>query len=136
MKKAFTLPSVVALLAALCSSAQNSKQSAAPIAQTGQTGQPKPSFHEESYQDRVAHAIAGMLIIHTTDMRLCEIDAHHEHKVEFGFGILGMLSDKTYLSLVRENVLTGQWTTTKLRVHLDGSILFLESISQDLDSSH
>jgi Ca-activated chloride channel homolog len=44
MKKAFTLPSVVALLvsAALCSSAQNGMQSAAPIAQTGQSGQPKP----------------------------------------------------------------------------------------------
>jgi hypothetical protein len=98
--------------------------------------QPNPSFHEESYQDRVAHAMAGMLIIHTTDMGLCEIDANLEHKVEFGFGILGMLSDKTYLSLVRENVLTGQWTTTKLRAHLDESILFLKGISQDLDSSH
>jgi hypothetical protein len=42
----------------------------------------------------------------------------------------------TYLSLVRENVLTGQWTTTRLRLHLDGCILFLKSISQDLDSSH
>lgn len=96
---------------------------------------PNPSFHEETYQDRVAHAMAGMLIIHTTDMRLCELDAHLEHKVEFGFGILGMLSDKTYILLVRENVSTGQWTTTKLRVHLDGRILFLKSISQDLDSS-
>ena len=96
---------------------------------------PNTSFHEETYQDRVAHAMAGMLIIHTTDMRLCELDAHLEHKVEFGFGILGMLSDKTYIFLVRENVSTGQWTTTKLRVHLDGRILFLKSISQDLDSS-
>lgn len=97
--------------------------------------QPNPSFHEESYQDRVVHAMAGMLIIHTKDMRLCELDAHLEHKVEFGFGILGMLSDKTYLSLVRENVSTGQWTTTKLSVHLDGSILLLKSISRDLDSA-
>jgi hypothetical protein len=63
------------------------------------------------------------------------LDAHLEHKVEFGFGILGMLSEKTYLSHVRENVSTGQWTTTKLRVHLDGNILLLKSIFRDLESS-
>ena len=96
---------------------------------------PNPSFHEESYQDRVVHAMAGVLIIHKPDMRLCELDAHLEHKVEFGFGILGTLSDRTYLSLAREEVSTGQWTTTKLRVHLDGSILLLKSISRDVDSS-
>lgn len=79
--------------------------------------------------------MVGMLIIHKTDMRLCELDAHLEHKVEFGFGLLGLLSDKTYLSLARDEVSTGQWTTTKLRVHLDGSILLLKSISRDVDSS-
>lgn len=96
---------------------------------------PNPSFHEESYQDRVVHAMAGMLIVHTTDMRLCNLDAHLEHKVEFGFGILGVLSDKTYLSLARNEVSSGQWTTTRIRVHLDGSILLLKSISRDVDSS-
>jgi len=70
------------------------------------------------------------LIIHTTDMRLCELDAHLDHKVEFGFGILGVLRDKTYLSIAREEVLNGQWTTTKIRVHLDGSILLLKRISR------
>ena len=97
--------------------------------------QPNPSFHERSYQDRVVHAMTGVLIVHTPDMRLCEIDAHLRHRVEFGFGILGLLSDKTCLTLVREEVATGQWTITKLRVHLDGSILLLKSISRDVDST-
>jgi hypothetical protein len=96
--------------------------------------QPNPSFREENYQDRVVHAMAGVLIIHEPDMRLCELEAHLEHKVEFGFGILGVLRDKTSLSLARGEVSAGQWTTTKLRVHLDGSILLLKSISSDLDS--
>jgi len=97
--------------------------------------QPNPSFHEETYQDRVVHAMAGVLIIHTPDMRICELDAHLVHKVEFGFGILGVLREKTYLTLSRGEVLTGQWTTTKIRVHLDGSILFLKTISRDVDSA-
>ncbi len=97
--------------------------------------QPNPSFHEKSYQDRVVHAMSGMLLIHTTDMRLCELDAQLQHKVEFGYGILGQLSDKTHFFLAREEVSPAQWTTTKIRVHLDGSILLLKSISRDVDAS-
>jgi len=96
--------------------------------------EPNPLFHEESYQDRMVHAMAGVLIIHMPDMRLCELDAHLEHKVEFGFGILGVLRE-TNLSLVRGEVSAGEWTTTKIHVHLDGSILLLKSISKDVDSS-
>jgi hypothetical protein len=96
---------------------------------------PNPAFKEQSYQDRVVHAMAGELVIHTPDMRLSKLDAHLQHKVEFGFGILGVLSDKTRLSLSREPVSPGQWTTTKIRFHLDGSILLLKSISRDVDSS-
>jgi hypothetical protein len=97
--------------------------------------QPNPSFHEESYQDRVIHAMSGEILIYKTDMRLCELDGHLEHRVEFGFGILGELSDKTHIFLVRKEVSPGQWTTTKIGVHLDGRILLLKSFSRDLDSS-
>jgi hypothetical protein len=97
--------------------------------------QPNPAFQERSYQDRVVHAMSGTLLIHTPDMRLCELDAHLEHRVEFGYGILGKLSDKTHFFLAREEVAPAQWATTKIRVHLDGSILLLKSISRDLDAS-
>ena len=96
--------------------------------------QPNPSFREENYRDRVVHAMPSVLIVHKPDMRLCKLDAHLEHKVEFGFGILGVPLDKTTLSLAREEVSGGQWTTTKLRVHLDGSFLLLKTISRDVDS--
>jgi hypothetical protein len=97
--------------------------------------QPNPSFHEKSYQDRVVHAMSGTLLIHTADMRLCKLDAQLEHTVEFGYGILGELSDNTHLFFEREEVSPAQWTTTKIRVHLDGSILLLKSISRDMDAS-
>jgi hypothetical protein len=98
--------------------------------------QPNPEFQERSYQDRVVHAMSGVLLIHTTDMRLSSLDAHLTHKVEFGFGLLGVLSEDTHFFIAREAVSPGQWTTTKIRVHLDGSILFLKSISRDVDSIH
>jgi hypothetical protein len=97
--------------------------------------QPNPSFKEKSYQDRVVHAMSGTLLIHMPDMRLCELDAHLEHRVEFGYGILGQLSDKTHIFFAREEVSPAQWVTTKIRVHLDGSILLLKSISRDVDAA-
>ena len=98
--------------------------------------QPNPSFQEKSYQDRVVHAMSGVLRIHTPDMRLCGLDAHLDHKVEFGFGFLGELRDETRFSLARQEVSPGHWKTTKVQVHLDGTILLLKSLSRDEDSSH
>lgn len=97
--------------------------------------QPNPSFKERSYQDRVVHAMSGVLVIHRPDMRLCELDVHLAYRVEFGYGILGRLTDKTHFYLAREEVSPTQWTTTKIGVHLDGSILLLKSISRDLEAA-
>ena len=41
---------------------------------------PNPSFHEVSYQDRVVHAMSGEILIHKTDMRLCELDGQLDHR--------------------------------------------------------
>jgi hypothetical protein len=97
--------------------------------------QPNPSFQEKNYQDRVVHAMSGVLLIDTTDTRLCGLDVRLEHRVEFGFGLLGELSDNTHFSLAREEVSPGHWEANKIRVHLDGTVLLLKSVSRDDDSS-
>lgn len=97
--------------------------------------QPNPSFQEKTYQDRVVHAMSGVMLIHTADMRLRRLDVQLEHKVEFGFGLLGVVSDTTHFSLARKEVLPGYWEPTKIRVHLDGTILLMKSISRDVESS-
>jgi hypothetical protein len=97
---------------------------------------PNPKFQETSFQDRVVHAMSGVLLIHQGDMRLCGIDAHLDHSVEFGFGLLGKVSDQSRFSFMRQEVFPGQWKTTNIRVHVDGNILLLKSVSRDEDSSH
>jgi hypothetical protein len=97
---------------------------------------PNPQFQEASFQDRVVHAMSGVLLIHTTDKRLCGVDAHLDHGVEFGFGLLGKVSDQSHFSIMRREVSPGEWKTTKIRVHVDGSILLMKSVSRDEDSSH
>jgi hypothetical protein len=100
------------------------------------TFSPNPQFQEASFQDRVVHAMSGELLIHNTDKRLCGMDAHLDHGVEFGFGLLGKVSEQSHFSVMRQEVSPGQWKTTKIRVHVDGSILLMKSVSRDEDSSH
>lgn len=97
---------------------------------------PNPQFQEASFQDRIVHAMSGVLLIHTTDKRLCGINAHLDHEVEFGFGLLGKVSNQSHFSMVRREVSPGEWKTTKIFVHVDGSILLMKSVSRDEDSSH
>ena len=96
---------------------------------------PNPQFQEASFQDRIVHAMSGVLLIHNADKRLCGIDAHLDHGIEFGFGLLGKVSDQSHFSVVRQEVCPGQWKTTKVHVHVDGSILLMKSVSRDEDSS-
>ena len=97
---------------------------------------PNPQFQEASFQDRVVHAMSGVLLIRTADMRLCGIDAHLDHSVEFGYGLLGKVSNQSHFSIERQEILPGDWKATKIRVHVDGSILLMKSVSRDEDSTH
>lgn len=98
--------------------------------------EPDPSFREQSYQDRIIHAMSGTLLIHLPDMRLCGINAHLSHKVQFGFGLLGEVKDGSHFSIMRGEVSPRQWETTKLNIQVNGSLLLLKSFSRDEDSTH
>jgi hypothetical protein len=97
---------------------------------------PNPSFQEETYQDRVLHATSGFLFIRLPEMRLCAMNAKLDHRVEFGYGLLGKVSENSKFSMTRSEVTPGEWKTTKTDIHVDGSLLLLKSYSRDEQSTH
>ena len=98
---------------------------------------PDPNFQEQTYQDRVIHGMAGyMLISGAPGYRLCKLDASLQHPVEFGFGLLGKVSQGSSLRMERIQVSPGQWKTSRLVLHVDGNILLLKSVSRQEDSMH
>jgi hypothetical protein len=97
---------------------------------------PNPDYQEQTYQDRVLHASAGYLLIHPGDNRLCKLDTHLEHPVEFGYGLLGKVSQDSRFFMARAEVKPGQWKTQQMQVHIDGNILLLKSVSRQEDSLH
>ena len=97
---------------------------------------PNPGFEEQTYQDRVIHATSGFLFIHTPDMRICGLDAHLDHRVEFGYGLLGKVSETSRFSMTRKQVMPGEWKTTRVQIHIDGSVFMLKSYARDEDGIH
>jgi hypothetical protein len=80
--------------------------------------------------------MSGVLIVHATDMRLSELDVHLEHRVEFGFGLLGEIRERTHFSLTREEAFPGQWVAADVGIYLDGSVLLVKSLSREVNSRH
>jgi hypothetical protein len=97
---------------------------------------PNPQFQEQTFQDRILHAMSGVLFIHDHDNRLCGIDSHLNHTVEFGFGLLGKVNGQSHFSVRRQKIIPGQWKNVKILVHVDGRILLLKSVARDEDATH
>jgi hypothetical protein len=98
---------------------------------------PNPAYQEQSYQDRVIHAMAGYLLISSApEYRMCKLDATLQHQVEFGYGLLGKVAQGSSFSMLRLQVAPGQWKTSHLNIHVDGNILLLKSVSRQEDSVH
>jgi hypothetical protein len=98
------------------------------------TFQPKPDFRPSSYQERVAHEMAGTVSLKQPEARLCTLDAKILHPVDFGWGMLGHIDQGGHFSLGRTQVDAKNWKSDRISVHVNGRILMLKSLAQDQDA--
>jgi hypothetical protein len=98
------------------------------------TFQPKPEFRPSSYQERVAHELAGTVSVKQPEDRLCTLEAKILHPVEFGFGILGHIDEGGQFSLARKQIDDKNWKSDRFSVHINGRILMLKSLAQNQDA--
>ena len=97
------------------------------------TFQPKPDFHPSSYQERVAHEMAGTVSLKRPEDRLCTLEATILHPVEFGYGVLGHIDQGGHFSLERKQIDATNWKSDRIIVHVSGRILLLKSLAQSQD---
>lgn len=98
------------------------------------TFQPKPEFRPSSYQERVAHELAGTVSVKQPEDRLCALEARIIRPVDFGFGILGHIDEGGQFSLARKQIDAKNWKTDRLSVHMNGRVLMLKSLAQSQDA--
>jgi len=98
--------------------------------------QPNPAFTSHSSDAYVFHKMDGFVILNTKADRLVEISGELTHGVEFAGGLLGHLDPGGTFDVRREEVAPGHWAITKLKVNMNGKVLFFKSINVQQDEVH
>ena len=97
---------------------------------------PNPGFTPSTYDERIVHGLAGILLVRMPAERLCGIEGHLVDRVNFGYGLLGHIDEGSHFGVTRIPVTATDWKSSKIAVHVDGRILLLKSISRDQDATH
>ena len=97
---------------------------------------PNSAFTPSTYDERIVHGLAGIVLVRMPAERLCGIEGHLVDRVSFGFGLLGHIDQGSHFGVSRVPVTAMDWKSSKITVHVDGKILLLKSISRDQDATH
>lgn len=104
--------------------------------ETRLTFHPNPDFTAHSSSAYVFHKMDGFVIINTKEDRLVEISGQLTNGVEFLGGLLGHLDPGGTFDVRREEIAPGQWAITRLKVNMNGKILFFKTIAVQQDETH
>jgi hypothetical protein len=97
------------------------------------TFHPNPNFTSHSSESFVFHKMDGFVIVNAKEDRLVEISGRLTHGVAFAGGLLGHLDPGGTFDVRREEVAPGHWAITRLKVDMNGKILFFKTISEKQD---
>ena len=100
------------------------------------TFQPNPDFTSHSSEAYVFHKMDGYVIVNAKENRLVEISGRLTNGVEFLGGLMGHLDRGGTFDVRREEIAPGHWAITKLKVNMNGKILFFKTIDVQQDEVH
>lgn len=98
--------------------------------------QPNPNFTSHSSEAFVFHKMNGFVILNSKENRLVEISGRLTNRVEFMGGMLGHLDAGGTFDVCRKKIAPDHWEITKLKVNMNGKILFFKTIAVQQDEVH
>ena len=100
------------------------------------TFHPNPDFTSHSSEAFVFHKMDGFVIVNTKENRLVEISGNLTHGVAFAGGLFGHLDPGGTFDVRREEIAPGHWAIVKLKVNMNGRVLFFKTIAVQQDEVH
>jgi hypothetical protein len=97
---------------------------------------PNPQFHPSGRAEQVFHFLEGTLLLDGRARRLAAIKGKLTREVKFGGGLLGHLARGGTFSVEQQEVDSGYWETTLLRVQMNGKALFFKTIAVQDDETY
>jgi hypothetical protein len=95
---------------------------------------PNPAYQPAGLEERVGAAMEGTVSVHEPDDRLCALEARLQHKVTFGYGLIGRIDSGGNFRMERTLVYGTEWKSDKIVVHLGGKVLMMKSFAKDQET--
>jgi hypothetical protein len=108
----------------------------------GQEGQseriafhPNPGFKPKTYEQRVLHALDGIVFVDLHDKRIARLSGSLQARVEFGYGLIGHVEQGGTTDITRVHLSSGVWKTSADKINIDGRVVILKTINKHQDET-
>lgn len=96
---------------------------------------PNPGFKPKTYEQRILHALDGILFIDLRDKRIARISGSLGTRVAFGYGAIGHVEQGGAMEITRVHLSPGVWKTSAEKIAIDGRFIMLKTIKKHQDES-
>jgi hypothetical protein len=91
---------------------------------------PDPNYNPPTYEARVAHSLAGGVLIDPQEKRLVKLSGRILNQIDFGFGFLGHIDKGGTIEIGRVQAAPAQWKTALINIQLSGRLIFFKTIDK------
>src|SRR5258707_13195620 len=84
---------------------------------------PNPGFKPKTYEQRVLHALDGIVFIDLHEKRIARFSGSLETRVKFGYGLIGHVEQGGTTEITRVNLSPGVWKTSAEKIDIDGRLV-------------
>jgi len=96
---------------------------------------PNPGFKPKTYEQRILHALDGIVFIDLLDKRIARLSGSLGTRAEFGYGVIGHVEQGGTTDITRVHLSPGVWKTSAEKIDIDGRFVLLKTINKHQDES-
>lgn len=97
---------------------------------------PNPAYKPKTNEEKVLHAMSGVILIDLDEKRLARLSATLAEQVDFGYGVIGHLRKGGTVDVNRIQLAPGIWKASSFRFKINGRFVFFKTINKQQDETH
>ena len=94
---------------------------------------PNPGFKPKTYEQRILHALDGMVFIDLQEKRIARLSGSLGARVVFAYGMIGHVEQGGTTDITRVHLSPGVWKISAEKIDIDGRFVMLKTISKHQD---
>lgn len=96
---------------------------------------PNPRFKPKTYEQRILHALEGMVFVDLHDKRIVRLSGSLRARIEFGYGLIGHVEQAGTMDIQRVRLPVGVWKISAETIDMEGRLAIFRTIGKHRDES-